>query len=336
MAPAPLPRPGLSSMARPQPAAAPELTPIRWSSDTFDPNIWEDLAPGRRAPLDAVERDEGYISTPDHQQLYWQTWRAPKVTPRAVVALMHGYAEHSARYDHVGIALARAGYAVMAIDARGHGRSTGRRGHVERFDDYVDDLELLIRRAGQRWPDLPLFVMGHSNGGLIALRLALRKPQNVRAFVITSPLLGVAPDLSPVMQKVGLAAARILPTLTIASGIDPGALTHLKDVIDHHERDPLNFPTATAGWFSEAVGAMKDAHRRAGEVEHPALLLVAGDDRIVNARETERFFHQMGSHDRQLELLPGLYHEVLNEEPWRDLLARALFFMEDRRDPAND
>lgn len=323
-------------MARPQPTAPSKLSPTRWSAETFDTSIWDDLAPGRRAPLEAVAREEGYLSTPDHQQLYWQSWQDPDAAPRAVVALMHGYAEHSARYDHVGIALARAGYAVMAIDARGHGRSTGRRGYVVNFDDFVDDLELMVRRASQRWPDLPLFVLGHSNGGLISLRLALRKPSHVKAFVFSSPVLGVAPDLSPIKQKVGLLAAKIMPTLSIPSGIDAASLSQLEEVVAQHGRDPLNFPTATAGWFSQMLSAINDLKRRAGELSHPSLMLVAGEDRIVDPKGSERFFHTMGSHDRQLEVLPGLYHEILNEEPWREVLARALFFMEARRDSSTD
>ncbi|RAL20420.1 hypothetical protein DL240_16580 [Lujinxingia litoralis] len=324
-------------MAHPQSAnTTPSTSPAPLSAESFDPAIWADLAPGRRAPLDAVERDEGYLSTPDHQQLYWQSWRDPEAQPRALVALMHGYAEHSARYDHVGIALARVGYQVMAIDARGHGRSTGRRGLVRDFEHYVDDLELLIERATQRWPALPLFVLGHSNGGLISLRLALRKPAAVRAFIISSPLLGVAPDLSPLKQKLGVLASRLLPTLSIPSGLDSAFLSHLPDVIAHHDRDPLNFSTATAGWFSQALDAIKDTRERGAEIEASCLFLVAGDDRVVNAAETESFFHTIGSHDRQLEMLPGLYHEILNEKPWRDLLTQALFFMEARRTPAID
>ena len=139
-----------------------------------------------------MTHDEGFFSSWDGARLLWQSWQAQ--APRGRVLLMHGYGEHSGRYEHVAVGLARAGYDVMAIDARGHGRSEGPRGHVARYDDYVADLDAARAQLVGRWGEShgPLFVLGHSNGGLITLRYALRAPKDVRAFVVTSPLCGIA------------------------------------------------------------------------------------------------------------------------------------------------
>lgn len=311
--------------------------PPIWTTETLGLDTWEDLAPGTPAPEDAVDRDEGYWTTTDNHRLYWQSWfdASPDAEIRGSVALMHGYGEHSARYDHVGVALVRAGYNVMAIDARGHGRSTGRRGHVTRFARYADDLSMLKRRILHRWPDQPLFVLGHSNGGLIALRYALRKPDGIRGFVISSPLCQLAMRVSPVKKVMGNLTSRLLPTLSLPSGLTADMVCQGATVVERYKNDPLVFDTANTRWFTEVHRAMDDLQRRAGELDQPFLFLVAGADSIVDPGATETLFHNLGSHDRELEVFPDLFHEVLNEKPWRTILRRMILWMERHRESAS-
>ena len=312
-----------------------DSAPPQWTAENLDIADWSDLEPGRPGPADAVDRDQGYWTTTDHQRIYWQAWLGKKDQGprRATVALMHGYGEHSARYDHVAIALVRAGYDVMAIDARGHGRSTGRRGHVTRFRRYVDDLAMLKRRALDRFPDRPLFVLGHSNGGLISLRYALRKPNGVSGFVVTSPLCQLAMRVSPAKKVLSQLTSRLAPTLSLPSGLKAEMVSQTPAVIDHYSSDPLIFPTANTRWFAEMHQAATDLSRRAQELTQPFLFMVAGDDRIVDPGATEAIFHDLGSLDRELEVFPELYHEVLNEQPWRTILSRIVVWMERHRLP---
>ena len=305
-----------------------------WSAETLDTEKWSDLAPARPGKRDVVKRDEGYWSTTDHEQLYWQAWFAADEPRRATVALMHGYAEHSARYEHVAIALVRSGYNVIGIDARGHGRSTGHRGHVSRFSRYVDDLALLKRRALDRWPDQPLFLMGHSNGGLITLRYALRKPDGVCGFVVTSPLIQLALRVSAVQNTLGQVTSRLAPKLMLPSEIDAKHLSHVDEVVDRYRQDPLVFDTVNVRWFTEMHETSADLVERADALEQPFLFLVAGSDRVVDARATESLFHKLGSMDRELEVFPDLYHEILNERPWKPILQRVILWMERHRQQA--
>lgn len=304
---------------------------LPWTEETLPLNLWEDLEPGLPASDESVERDEGYWSTVDRERLYWQAWFDSTTPRRGSVALIHGYGEHSARYDHVAVALVRAGYNVMAIDARGHGRSTGRRGYVKRFARYVDDLAELRRRTRDRWPDLPLFILGHSNGGLIALRYALRKPSDVAGFIISSPLCGLAMKVPAPKRLAGKLTSRIAPGLNLPSGLSADMVSQLPLVIEKYATDPLIFETANARWFTEADQAMSDLLARAPELDQPFLFLVAGSDKIVDCQATTEVFHRLGSQDRELELFPELYHEVLNEEPWAEILQRALIWMDRHR-----
>jgi alpha-beta hydrolase superfamily lysophospholipase len=317
-----------SSTPLPDPAPA----PAPWTAETLHVDLWRDLAPARALEPDAVARDGGTWETGE-QVLFWQAWydASDEAPRRGVVALMHGYGEHSGRYDHVAGALVRCGYQVLAIDARGHGRSSGRRGHIEHFDAHVDDLALLVRRAHDRWPGLPLFVLGHSNGGLITLRYALRRPREVAGFVVSSPLCKVALAVPAAKELAGRIASRVWPTLSIPTGLDAAYVSHLEEVVRAYRRDPLVFGTTTVRWYTEAQHAMADLAGRAHTLDQPFLFLVAGADRIVEPQATRRVFHGLASSEREIEVYGDLYHEILNEARWRDVLRRAVLWMERRR-----
>ncbi|MFU8802678.1 MAG: lysophospholipase [Bradymonadaceae bacterium] len=308
------------------------VAPPVWSQEALTSLAISDLAPASVAEDDDVSTESGYWITPDGIQLFWRSWAGEEATRRGCVALMHGYGEHSGRYSHVATALVRAGYNVMAIDARGHGRSTGIRAHVGRFHDYVSDLAILKRKIEGRWPHLPLFVFGHSNGGLIALRYALTHPTRVKGFIVTSPLCGIAVKVNPVKAFAGDVMSRLRPSFALPSGLAPEAVCKNPRVVEHYSSDPLVLSDATARWFTEVNATTDDTLARAREIDQPFLWLISGDDRVVDSACAERLFHKLGSRDRELEIYPDLYHEILNEEAWEDILRRIVSWMEARRE----
>lgn len=294
------------------------------------------------APAHALEEDEpitraeGFWNSFDDVHLFWQSW-APEGGPtRGVIALMHGFGEHSARYEHVAGALCRAGYAVMAIDARGHGRSGGKRAHVKSFSDYVRDYELLIMHARAQWPAQKLFSFGHSNGGLIVLSYALTQPKDVSGFVVSSPACKLAVKVNPIKAAAGRLMSDIWPSLTLPNGIDAEWVSHLKEVTDGYKADPLGLSVVSARWFTEVLSAQEDLMKRANTLTQPFLFLLAGTDRLVDVKAAEEVFHKMGSDERELEIYPKLYHEILNEEPWADILRRMIRWTEKYREKAAD
>ena len=267
-----------------------------------------DLAPAQHVDDEDIATDEGFWHAFDGERLFWQSWEPSEGPSRGVVSLMHGYAEHSSRYDHVAAALCRAGYAVMAIDARGHGRSTGKRGYVDDFDDYVLDFDLLKLHTADRWPDLPLFCLGHSNGGLIVLRYALRDPERVTGYLVTSPMCGMAVEVPFHKSILAGIAAKVWPSLALPSGVKASDISHVERVCRKYADDPLVFSTATARWFVSARRAMANTYERAPEIEAPCLMLIAGSDELVDPRASEEVFHRMGSNDREMELYPEIYY----------------------------
>jgi alpha-beta hydrolase superfamily lysophospholipase len=247
---------------------------------------------------------------------------------RAVVTLVHGYAEHTGRYAGLVAALDGAGYAVHLFDLRGHGRSGGVRGHVRHFAEYLDDLDLLRERVDQVQPREPgrlRLLVGHSLGGLIALCYVLRRPDAFDALAVLSPYLQLA--IAPPRLKLALAglASRLFPTLLMSSDLEAGGLSHDPAVIAAYVADPLVFKTVNPRWFFETRRAQRELLARAGEIRLPLLMQLGGADPIADPAASRRLFDRLGSADRRLEVYPGLLHELLNEveraRVERDLLA---------------
>lgn len=305
------------------------------SNEEIDALDFSGLGPARPIEADdTILQGEGFWNSFDDVHLFWQSW-APEGGPtRGVVALMHGFGEHSARYNHVAGAFCRAGYAVIAIDARGHGRSGGKRAHVNEYSDYVRDYELLIMHARAEWPEHKVFSLGHSNGGFIVLRYALTQPEDICGFVVTSPLCGLAIKVNPIKAAAGRLMSDLWPSFTMPNGIDPEWVSQSKEVTDAYQADPLCLSIVSARWFTEVMAAQEDLMARAKTLTQPFLFLLAGSDRLVDAKASEEIFHKMGSGDRELEIYPKLFHEILNEEPWEDIMRRMLHWMEKHRESA--
>ncbi len=241
---------------------------------------------------------------------------------RGVVTVVHGYAEHAGRYGEVLAALDAAGYASHLLDLRGHGRSGGVRGHVLRFEDYLDDLDLFRQRIDvletppqPPAPGLqpPRILFGHSLGGLIALRYVLHRPDAFDALAVSSPFLQPTMELPWVKVKLAAVAAQLSPTLLIKSDIDAAWLSHDPAVVAAYQDDPLVFKTLNPRWFFEVRRAQQEVRERAGEIRLPVLMLHGGADPIADPQATRRVFERLASADKRLEVYPGLLHEILNE-----------------------
>lgn len=326
---------------------------------TVEPNLsYEGLEPARALPSNEFNHRDGFFevtgeliapdlyddvgrSEPDRDsddtRIYWQQWGHPSVECRGVIMLMHGYGEHSSRFAHVAGALARAGYTTVAMDARGHGRSTGRRGHVEKFSDYVLDYAEFVERARRRFGRLPMFSLGHSNGGLIVLRYAAchRASSHIDAWAVTSPFCGFSGNVPATKAFAGKLLSRLWGTLSLPTDIDPADLSHIDRVAETYSEDPLVFEEATARWFTETLQAQDDVADRATDIQGPFLFLLAGEDRIVDSSAARDVFHNLGSSDRELEMFPDLYHELLNETVWTEIADRIIQWFHRHREEAD-
>ncbi len=261
-----------------------------------------------------VRHDEGEVvrGKTNGQKLYFNATFGRDV-PRAVVALVHGYADYGARYAHVADAWAERGITTVAIDLRGHGRAEGRRGYCERFTDYLDDfaeLELLVEKHA---PGVPRFLFGHSFGGLIAASVATGTPGLWRALALSAPYFGLAMDVPAAKLFAGKVVSRLIPTLGLPSGLKGADMTHDAARARVYDADPLIFKNATARWFTEAQAAQARTLERAPSLTMPLYVVMGTEDRVAKVESARAFFDAAGSSDKTWNARRGLFHEVLNE-----------------------
>ncbi len=266
-------------------------------------------------------RTESELTTRDGLRLYFVCDELPD--PRAAVLLLHGFGEHCRRYDGVVRRLNGAGVSVYRIDVRGHGRSGGPRGHVYRWEEYLADADALRAEGARRAPDVPHFLLGHSNGGLIAFHSAVRQPEGLRGLVLSSPFFGFQIKVPAVKAVAGRVLSRFAPAFGLATGLDPATLSHDAAVVEAYASDPLNVRVATGRWLTESIGAHEDALVRARDLQLPLLLQQAGDDLIASLPASRSIYDRVGSQDRTWRAYPGLFHEIYfeleNEAPLADL-----------------
>jgi alpha-beta hydrolase superfamily lysophospholipase len=242
-----------------------------------------------------------------------------KKRPHRVLVVSHGYGEHGGRYLHVPHYLKNAYDSFFFLDHRGHGRSEGLRGHVDRWDCYTDDLAIAIRRARELCASHPAGVevdlLGHSMGGLIALRTAHLHPElPVRNLIVSAPLLGVAIPVSAIKTGAARLMTKLWPTLHMNNEIDPSFLSTDQEVGITYKLDRLVSSKGTPRWYTELLFAMEDTVKRDSGIRWPMLMLVPMVDKIVDEKVGLDYFKRLKHPDKQLRTYDGFYHEILNEK----------------------
>jgi acylglycerol lipase len=268
------------------------------------------------------------FSTIDSLTLYAQSWQP--AMPIGVVVLVHGYAEHSDRYQWFASRLVEQGFAVYAFDLRGHGRSPGRRGFVDSFADYLADLATFLQRVQSQAADKPIFLFGHSLGGAIATLFTLRYRPDLRGLISSSAVLTVDRDRSSfpirLMQAIGHWLPR-LPTLKL----DSRAISRDPAIVSRYQTDPWvyhgRFPART---LAEILKAIDEIQTRAGELQVPLLILHGTYDRLTQVGGSQTLYAGAGSADKTLKLYDGFYHELLNEPEKDKICADIVAWMRER------
>lgn len=269
-----------------------------------------------------LTRNHGYLEGVGRLRLHYRSWEVPD--PQAALVVVHGCGEHAGRYAAVGEAMGVADVSTFALDLRGHGESDGRRGHVSRFAIFLQDLCRFRREVrGLVGPACPLFLLGHSMGGLIALRYLEEYDTPFRGAIISSPWLGTA--LHVPRWKVALAPLlnRALPAAPFAAGIRAEDLCRDPEIVNAYRDDALVHDRVTPRLFHEASTAMGLAFQCSDRIRGPLLFLLAGADRIADSRRAGSFVESLHGRNVTLRVFADHFHEVLNEED-RDTVYREI------------
>lgn len=257
---------------------------------------------------------EGVFAGAGGVELYECSW-LPEGAPRAAVILCHGVADHAGRYPHLAARLTAAGYALCAFDHRGHGRSAGRRLHVERFGLYAEDLAIMRDRVAARYPDLPLYLFGHSMGSAVALTYLLDHPAGVAGLIASGVALYAGDGFPPLVLQLNKLLSRWLPRLRLTK-LPTEGVSRDEAWVAATRADPLVYHgPGTARLGAEILTALERLRPRLGEIALPLLIVQGERDILVGDVGARLLYERASSADKTLRVYPGAYHEVFNDLP---------------------
>jgi alpha-beta hydrolase superfamily lysophospholipase len=244
--------------------------------------------------------------------------KSPGDSVRAGIILVHGIGEHIGRYSYWIDRLCKNGYGFAGVDLPGHGRSDGKRGHINSYSLADEMLDFLISEYKKTFPGVPVFIYGHSLGGGIVLQYILRKNPGINGAVVTSPWLRLS--FAPDRTKLLLARImkNLLPSLTQPSGLVVKFISHDQKVVDDYIADPLNHNKISVGLFISAVNAAHYSLEHAGDLKVPLLLMHGSDDQITSPQGSIDFAAKTKM--AELKIWDGGYHELHNETFKEDVL----------------
>ena len=249
---------------------------------------------------------------PDGVKLFARSWLSDSPA-RAAVVLVHGLGEHCARYDHVAAAFNAQGIAVYGFDHRGHGRSPGIRGHIPSFDAVFGDIDHFIDAARTAHPGKPIFLYGHSLGGLLVLNYGLVRKAELSGVICTSPGLGTGEPVAGAKLLAAKVLYTLVPTFTLTNGLDTQNLSHDQAVIQAYTSDPLVTPMISARLGLDLLNTGKWVIDHASEWTLPLLLMQGTADHLVSPQATARFAAAVPQKLITYKEWEGLFHEIHNE-----------------------
>jgi len=254
---------------------------------------------------------ETIFSTPDNFEIFEQTW--PCKEAKGVVLITHGVAEHSSRYAHVAQSLVEAGYTVVGFDLRGHGKSSGKRNYINSFQEYLNDLQEVLKRTKSSYPELPLFLFGHSMGGAIVTLFAIERNPKVKGLLLSAPSVKISDDISPFLQKVSGLISAILPKLPVVK-LASADISKDPKVVEDYDQDPLNYRGGIlARTGAEMLNTTKIIGTHANAIQLPVFIMHGSSDKLADVTGSEMLYAKVSSTDKSLKIYKGLYHEILNE-----------------------
>lgn len=260
----------------------------------------------------------GFLQGAGGRRIFWQTW-SPEDQPRAVIVLVHGASEHSDRYPHVAEGLVADGYAVHALDHRGHGRSDGPRAVIDRMDSAVADVDQLVLEAREQHPNTPVFMLGHSMGGAIAVCYALRFQERLAGLILSGPLAALEAAPAP-LRVLGRVLSAVAPNTPLVA-IDATLVSRDRAVVDAYVSDPLVYhgklPARTISELAAAIDSFPD---RVSEIRVPTLILYGTADGLCPTEGSRMLGDRIGATDKTIKSYEGLYHEILNEPEQDEVL----------------
>jgi acylglycerol lipase len=263
-----------------------------------------------------MEHIEGTFKGVRDTDIYYQAW-LPDGEAKAVILVVHGLGEHSGRYTNVVDHFVPLGYAVYGHDLVGHGKSGGRREYVERFEDFTGPLATYYDMVKDWQPGKPIFLLGHSVGGLIAPCYLFDHPADFQGAIFSAPSVKAGESISAATIALAKILAAVVPKAGLEA-LDATAISRDPEVVRAYVEDPLVFHGKTpARAAAEMLRAIDRVQAEAHTLTLPFVVVQGSADRLVNPAGAQMLYDEAASADKTIHVYEGLYHEVFNE-PERD------------------
>jgi len=280
-----------------------------------------------------MKHQDGYFKSVRDTNIYYQYW-LPEGEPKAILLVVHGLAEHSGRYMNVVNHLVPSGYAVYGIDHVGHGKSDGKRVYVERFQDYTKTLKNYFDMIREWHPKKPIFLIGHSMGGLISAAYLLEHQDELSGAVLSGPSIKVPDNISKAIIFIGKLLSMIIPKAGLIQ-LDAEGVSRDPAVIDAYVNDSLVCTgKITARLGAELLKTMQRVTKNATKIKLPIMIVQGSDDKLVDPSGAQLFYDLVGSRDKTIKFYTGFYHEVFNEPEHEQVLNGVKTWIEAHLDAA--
>ncbi|MFM7366127.1 MAG: lysophospholipase [Cuspidothrix sp.] len=256
-------------------------------------------------------RQEGNFSGVGGLDLYYQSWH-PGGEVKGILVLIHGFGGHSGVYKTIVEYLLSKRYAIYGLDLRGHGLSQGQRGYINTWSEFRDDLQTFLNLIQNQQPGYPIFLLGHSMGGVIALDYTLYYVEDKSAL---SGVIAFAPSIGkvgvPLSQVIlGKLLSQVCPRFSLKIGLDFNAGSRDQKILDSYTDDKLRHTLATARLSTEFFTTVDWIHANAEKWQLPLLILHGSADRIALSEGSEIFYQKVTYPDKLRIEYPGAYHDL--------------------------
>jgi alpha-beta hydrolase superfamily lysophospholipase len=268
---------------------------------------------------------EGMFSGASGHSLYYQAWQ-PEAETMAVVVLVHGLGNHSGSFQNAIKALIPQGYAVYGFDLRGHGKSSGQRGHIQTWQEFRADLRAFFRLVECQQPHQPRFLWGHSLGSVIALDYAVGYPHTLQGVILTGLPIGKV-GVSALKLAIGRLLSRVWSRFSLDTGITPDTNSRDPAVVLAYQQDPLRHTRGTARLSTEFLRITAGLCHHPPRLSVPLLMLHGGADRTAPIAASYQFFQQVVASDKEWWGYPDSYHDLHNDLNYQDMLAQVVSWL---------
>lgn len=250
--------------------------------------------------------------------------------PKAVLLINHGFAEHSSRYDYVAQKFNDANYSVYRYDLRAHGRTKSELGHIESFQDFIDDANEMVNLIKKENKNIPVFMLGHSMGGLITALYGIKYPESITGQIFSGAALGYLPSVEGIKKYLFLILNTFLKKTKINNPIDD-SLCSVQEVFYDYINDDLVLKEATINFYVEfLIKAVRSLNLGIRDYRYPCFLTHGEMDKVVPRKHSVNFYNNISSTDKEIKIYDNLYHEILNERERDQIIKDMVQWMNQR------